>query len=49
MSRQLQRLSQQCSGTAAVAAERAYEQKQHEKELAETCSRQRSYNGPTLG
>ena len=33
----------------AVAAERAYEQKQHEKELAETRSRQRSYNGPTLG
>ena len=33
----------------AVAAERAYEQKQHEKELAETRSRQRSYDGPTLG
>ncbi len=33
----------------AVAAERAYEQRQHEKELAEIRSRQRSYNGPTLG
>ena len=33
----------------AVAAERTYEQRQHEKELAETRSRQRSYNGPTLG
>ncbi|MBD8307876.1 nuclease, partial [Klebsiella pneumoniae] len=33
----------------AVAAERAYEQRQHEKELAEARSRQRSYNGPTLG
>ncbi|MBJ3547218.1 nuclease, partial [Salmonella enterica subsp. enterica serovar Typhimurium] len=33
----------------AVAAERAYEQRQHEKELAEPRFRQRSYNGPTLG
>ncbi|PTD57250.1 nuclease, partial [Klebsiella pneumoniae subsp. pneumoniae] len=33
----------------AVAAERAYEQRQHEKELAEARSRQRSYDGPTLG
>lgn len=33
----------------AVAAERAYELGQHEKEIAETRSRQRSYNGPTLG
>ncbi|MTH05349.1 nuclease, partial [Klebsiella pneumoniae] len=33
----------------AVAAERASEQRQHEKELAEARSRQRSYDGPTLG
>ncbi|MDX4923000.1 nuclease, partial [Klebsiella pneumoniae] len=32
-----------------VAAERAYEQRQHEKELAEARSRQRSYDGPSLG
>nr|WP_281441368.1 MbeD/MobD family mobilization/exclusion protein [Klebsiella pneumoniae]WGU82669.1 MbeD/MobD family mobilization/exclusion protein [Klebsiella pneumoniae] len=34
----------------AVAAERAYEQRQHEKELAEACSLSAElYNGPTLG
>ncbi|GAB1833222.1 hypothetical protein MyNCGM70_61460 [Achromobacter xylosoxidans] len=33
----------------AVAAEGAYEPRQDEKELAETRSRQRSYNAPTLG
>lgn len=32
-----------------VAAERAYEQQQHEKELTEAHSRQRSYDGPSLG
>lgn len=33
----------------AVAAERAHEQRQHEKELTEARSRQRSYDGPSLG
>ena len=33
----------------AVTAERAYDQRQHEKDLAEARSPQRNYNGPTLG
>lgn len=33
----------------AVAAERAHEQRQHEKVLTEARSRQRSYDGPSLG
>ncbi len=50
LSGQLQRLSQpvvQRHEMPAVA-ERAHEQRQHEKELTEARSRQRSYDGPSL-